>query len=243
MSFEDRLRAAIHRAETVMPHSAVSWDLTIRKARRQRVTNGVLAGAGLAAIVGLAVMMGPTSLDRDGRGGTARFGVASIGNEACSAAGMELRDQSGLSRAVALLRRRIGEAAAACSYETLDFYSLVGDETFTYSVAKDPAHRPGVVARYWETLERSGEAPLRNMMLVFNLPYCEMEAKDHKGVRRHTYVWPSVQCPGATQRDWDALAPTFPSDQVAEWERYGQYLGYRAMVTEEGDWLHFVAGD
>jgi hypothetical protein len=59
-------------------------------------------------------------------------------------------------------------------------------------------------------------------------------------------VWPELYARvpfafGADERD--DLAARYGTDRLAEWERAGDYLGWRLGITEGGEWIFLVAGD
>jgi len=45
------------------------------------------------------------------------------------------------------------------------------------------------------------------------------------------------------QADRDALATLYDDADFGDWELFGSYIGYRVGITEDGEWIYFVAGD
>jgi hypothetical protein len=43
--------------------------------------------------------------------------------------------------------------------------------------------------------------------------------------------------------DREALRPLYGDEDFAAFQEFGAYLGYRVGITEEGEWIFFVAGD
>lgn len=159
---------------------------------------------------------------------------------ACSAAdvGGNLVEQPELPEPVADTRRRIAEAAADCNFGALGDLTEEGDEPFTYSFGDS-----GNPAGFWERQEReSGREPLRFLVEVLERPFGVIE---HHGVVR--YAWPSA----FTYNSWrdvppserEALKPLYDEDDFAGFEQFGGYIGYRAVILEDGTWTAFVAGD
>jgi hypothetical protein len=197
----------------------------------------------LSLVVGLAACGGETG----------RLGVASprrpspspatedspaAPEPACSGASATgVTEQEGLPVAVAETRRAIAEAAASCDYESLESLALAGSAEFTYSFGERGA--PG---RYWRRQEQRGEEPLRFLVELLDRPFATQEVRGDVH-----YVWPSA----FDYRGWarvpeahrEALRPLYDDQDFAAFQEFGAYLGYRVGITEEGDWIFFVAGD
>jgi hypothetical protein len=148
----------------------------------------------------------------------------------CSATRLPaVRDQAGLPPAVAAARRAIADAARACDFARLN--SLAHDgKGFTHSYG--PAGTPG---QHWRRQERAGEPVLRTLVKILDLPHVRNEARQ--------YGWPSAYTERPTARDWKLLEGIYTKQQIAQFKRYGSYLGYRAGITPSGRWLFYVAGD
>ena len=152
----------------------------------------------------------------------------------CSASSLPAgRSVRGLPRAVASMRLRIIAAARRCDYALLE---RLGNErgrglTFSYGAGRS-------AARFWRTLERSGEKPppMAALVKVLAMPFARNEAR--------FYVWPSAHRENPTERDWRALRTLYTAAQIERMKRGGTgYLGYRVGITAGGDWQYFVAGD
>jgi hypothetical protein len=70
------------------------------------------------------------------------------------------------------------------------------------------------------------------------------------------YVWPSAfgvpwdstatSVPGAetaSDADKEALRPLYDDADFAGFELLGVYVGYRIGITDDGEWVYFIAGD
>jgi hypothetical protein len=158
-------------------------------------------------------------------------GAPEDGTEArCSAAGLsaDLPEQPGLPAPVAETRRAIAEAAAACDYEVLEALAL-SDGAFTYSFGEGEGP-----AAFWRDAEGRGEEPLALLVRLLDLPHVR---------EGRFYTWPSAAGAGATDEDWESLGTVFTEEEIAQWRRFGAYIGYRVGITAGGDWAFYVAGD
>ncbi len=80
---------------------------------------------------------------------------------------------------------------------------------------------------------------MRYLALILQLPHCVEEVPNGE----RFYVWPSVHCAGRTDADWDTLVDVYPYNDLREMREADSYYGFRAGITETGDWQYFVAGD
>jgi len=149
----------------------------------------------------------------------------------CSTAGLriELAPQDDLPAPVADMRRRIFDAAVACDFEELGSLANAGDSSFTAGFGG------GEVPELWQT----ENDPLRILVLVLNMS----PATTGEGV----HVWPAA----FARESWDdvppaerdELASVYDDEAQADFSDFGAYIGYRAGITADGDWIFFVAGD
>lgn len=155
----------------------------------------------------------------------------------CSAAGVDPSPArlERLPSAVAAMRDSILEAAIACDYGRLEALALAGGPIFVYSF--------GVVGRpadHWRELEAGGEEPMAMLVRTLSLPW----ARETLEVEPHVYyVWPSAYLIEATPADWRALERLYTAEELEAMREYGGFIGWRAGITETGDWRFFVAGD
>jgi hypothetical protein len=249
MSFDQRLRAAMQRANENFPRGpAVEWEKTMARARRGRYLNLMAVGFATAAVIALAILGGDALLERSEGPPPLPAGTPSPSvspsptappEPTCSAARMSdmLTDQD-LPRAVARMRRQIAEAAVHCDYGTLEELALSGDDLFTY-ISEDDGNNPG---GYWRRLEEEepGEDVLAILVQTLDLEYC---TEDTQSAGVTWYFWPSVQCTNSTEEDYDNLAASrLYTDEEIQMFKQNEYGGYRVAITEKGDWVLYVGG-
>lgn len=171
------------------------------------------------------------------------------GEASCSAAGLseEVPEPVGLPAAVAKMRKEILKAAVNCDFELLERLALRGDGTFQYSFGQSS---PEGVGDFWREREREGEEDLAILVKLLSLPYATNTIQPSPGVPPNTiYVWPALaekQAPD--EEDWRALRAVYPAEQVerirSDFEALGTgYLAHRTGISQDGDWIFFVAGD
>lgn len=143
------------------------------------------------------------------------------------------RDDGGPDVPVAVQRKRdrIVEAARRCDIELVA--ALTSSQGFQFSFGDDDTE----VADYWAEAEAQGEPVMRMLVLSLHLESAVVEAE------ATYYVWPAVAGPAPQPRHWDALADLYPDDAVDAWRKEGNFYGYRAGFTADGQWVYFVAGD
>lgn len=159
----------------------------------------------------------------------------------CSASELEadLTEQPGLPEPVADTRRQIVRAAVACDYDALgDLAEGTGDLPFTYSFGDS-----GDPARFWQREEREGTGqPLRHLVEILGRPHGAVEAGG-----KTRYAWPSAftydSWKAVPEADREALRPLYDEEDFRFFEDFGGYIGYRAIILEDGTWTVFVAGD
>lgn len=251
MTFEDRLRDTMQRAGESQPERpALSWDATLRRARRKRYVRLTAVAFAAAVAIGVATLAAEAVLRAGPPGGLAPAAPSDspsvseppqespgAGAPDCSAAGMtaDLTEQD-LPRPVADMRARIAEAATHCNYASLGRLALAGEDFFTYSYGEDG--RPGA---FWRKLEKRDEDVMAMLVDVLEAPFCEEEVSSG-GVY---YFWPSASCSDATEEDYDALVSRglYTRAEVRDFRTFGSYIGYRAGMSSTGDWIVYVAGD
>ena len=137
----------------------------------------------------------------------------------------------GLPAAVERTRAALLAAAESGDYETLR--PLVpANLRYTFGSPVD-----GGAIAYWQELERAtDERPLETLAAILRMPYV---------VSRGLYVWPWAytleNADELSQHERELLAPLGP---VATLFPPGSgYLGWRAGIEPDGDWVFFVAGD
>ncbi|MGH2789139.1 MAG: hypothetical protein ACRDJV_14740 [Actinomycetota bacterium] len=273
MSFEDRLRAQMRSAEGSVPGRPLEWEETMDRARRSRrryiatvaFATGIVAVVATASVIALTGGSGPErGLAPVGPGPTESLEPEEtpsptpepedtppppvetpspepdLTGPACSAADMSstLVSQDGLPPEVADMRQQIVELAVVCDYEGLDALAREGREYFTFSFGETRS-----AARFWRQLENDGEPVMRNLVLVLSIDYTDR--KGFEDVER-LYEWPSASRRYPTDADWHKVvdAGVHTAEDVRLMKELGSgYLGWRASITDDGDWIAFVAGD
>lgn len=138
----------------------------------------------------------------------------------------------GLPAPVADTHARLLEAAETGDYDALR--PLIPSTGFEYTFGGPVEGGP---IAYWQELERSTvERPLENLEAVLRMPYT---------LSRGIYVWPfayDVADAGElTPHERELLQPLGPLDTLFV-EGTG-YLGWRAGIDPDGNWVFFLAGD
>jgi hypothetical protein len=141
--------------------------------------------------------------------------------------------QAGLPEPVAAKRAQIWEEARAKDYEGLA--ALVDPAGFEYTFG-GPV--PGGPAAHWRQLEPT-ERPVETLAAILELPFVVDPTSE-------LYVWPyAFLRPAATlsAEERQQLVDALGEDAVRAYEQSGNYLGYRAGIDSEGNWVFYVAGD
>jgi hypothetical protein len=147
--------------------------------------------------------------------------------------GRVLPRQPDLPAPVERTRIAIARAAAAGDYEALA--GLIPEDGFEYTFGGPIEGGP---TAYWRRLEASGdEAPLPTLVAVLSLPYTTM---------RGIYVWPFAfdrNPERLTDEELELLSTFATPREIQGWREFGGYIGYRAGIEPDGDWVFYVAGD
>jgi hypothetical protein len=135
----------------------------------------------------------------------------------------------GLPEAVAAKRLAILEAARS---RDADAVAALAADQFSYTFGGPVEGGP---AAYWRELEANGEQPLEALAAILELP---------DTLANGIYVWPFVYDKTEDQvTDYEReLLSTLPAD-AATFVPGGGYLGWRAGIEPDGDWIFFVSGD
>lgn len=163
---------------------------------------------------------------------------------ACSAAELSpaLPDQE-LPEETARMRADIAAAAVECDYEELERLAQAGERPFNFSFGAGPGDS---AADHWRQLEDE-EADLEvtgDLVRLLGLEPATVDAGDDT-----IYVWPAAATRDVpTDEDWEALAQVLPEEAVSQMRQESETLGigylyYRIGITQDGDWIYFVAGD
>jgi hypothetical protein len=163
----------------------------------------------------------------------------------CSAASLDpdIERQPGLPSGVVAMRQALAKAAVACDYEAL---ARLADR-----------HGPGVRIGFGDPvgpateLRRAeegghGRPPLFYLRSLLDLPYTRIVVAEGDAAPL-LYAWPSAFDPqGADPADVDAVvaAGLYTRTEIAQMiDRAGGYVGYRVLISANGDWQAFVTGD
>jgi hypothetical protein len=149
------------------------------------------------------------------------------------AGGRVLPHQRELPDPVEQTRIAIAEAAAARDYDALA--RLIPEDGFEYTFGGPAAGGP---TAYWRRLEATtDEAPLETLAAVLALPYTNV---------RGIYVWPFAfdrEPTELTEEELELLSTFATPREIQGWREFGGYIGYRAGIDPDGDWVFYVAGD
>jgi hypothetical protein len=147
--------------------------------------------------------------------------------------GRVLPHQRELPDAVQRTRIEIARAAAARDFDGLA--RVIPEDGFEYTFG---GPLPGGATAYWRRLEATtDEAPLETLVAVLALPYTKV---------RGIYVWPFAfdRDPKRLTAEELELLSTFATPrEIRGWREFGGYIGYRAGIEPDGDWVFYVAGD
>ena len=157
----------------------------------------------------------------------------------CSADGLVAADeqpQGDLPAEVAAMRMELLEAATSCDFDRLGALATANSTAYTFGGGFDPGG-------YWRDAEENGQKPLADLVRLLNLEPVLYDV----GEGNVFYVWPAVYAlpdwSDATEQQRQELADLFGADQLAGWDSFGGYVGYRVGITTDGRWTFFVAGD
>jgi hypothetical protein len=160
--------------------------------------------------------------------------VTTLSPIGCSGAlAADLVEQTGLPEAVAEKRAAIYAAARACDWVALE--SLMADPfSYTFGVDEDPI-------AYWQEREAAGDRVIFYLAELLNRPVGTQYTVDVT-----YYVWPSAFIPewaAVPEAHREALRPLYDDEDFAGFADFGGYIGYRVGITEDGEWVYFIAGD
>jgi hypothetical protein len=143
--------------------------------------------------------------------------------------------QLGLPTPVARKRAEIWKAAKGGDYE--EVARLVDPKGFEYTFG---GAVPGGPAAYWRQIDQTtDERPIETLAAILQLPFVFQE--DSK-----LYVWPFAftrRAPTLSPEERELLVEAIGEESMKAYEQLGSYLGYRAGIDENGNWVFYVAGD
>ncbi|MEX0674726.1 MAG: hypothetical protein WD067_08120 [Gaiellaceae bacterium] len=142
---------------------------------------------------------------------------------------MTVAEAVGVPAAVEAKRQAIREATESGD---ADAVAALAADPFSYTFGGAVEGGP---AAYWRRLEANGEQPLAALAAILELPYT---------LSHGIYVWPFAYDKTEEQiTDYEReLLRRLPPD-AATFVPGGGYLGWRAGIEPDGDWIFFVSGD
>lgn len=143
--------------------------------------------------------------------------------------------QAGLPEPVARKRAQIW--AAARRGDPAEVARLVDPDRFEYTFGGAVSGGP---AAYWRRIDQTtNERPLETLVAILELPH----AYDR---RSRLYVWPHAfnRAPATlSAKEKARFGDALGEETLDVYEQLGSYLGYRAAIDEDGEWVFYVAGD
>jgi len=138
----------------------------------------------------------------------------------------------GLPEAVAETRDAIVAAAMTCNFELLE--SIAG-ERFSTSFAGGGS----------ENLSGWNDKGLEPTVTLLHL--LAMSNASIPGPEGEIYVWPAAHSyetwEQVTEEEMDELARIHSEGELDSFASAGAYLGWRTGISENGEWMFFIAGD
>jgi hypothetical protein len=132
-------------------------------------------------------------------------------------------------------RTRIAIARSAAARDFAALARLVPQGGFEYTFGGPVRGGP---TAYWRRLEATtGEAPLETLVAVLALPHTKV---------RGIYVWPFAfdrDPRQLTEAELELLSTFATEREIQGWREFGGYIGYRAGIDPDGDWVFYVTGD
>jgi hypothetical protein len=155
---------------------------------------------------------------------------------ACSAAGLRgPGGQDGLPVAVAATRKRIIGLALGCDFDGLAAFAMEGDFVYSFGGGDDPSG-------FWRGQEDEGDRVMEKLVQLLGLSFTERQAGGSA-----QYIWPAAYASDSwtdvTAVERQELLAVYSDAELAQFEEFGAYAGYRVAITPDGDWSFFVAGD
>ena len=139
---------------------------------------------------------------------------------------------------VAITRSEIIKSSVACEYGKLEELALGGGDSFNYSFGESAARDDAEPAAYWEELEEDDEPVLATLVRVLRLKPGKSSAEGSEII-----VWPAAAgADDPSDKDREAVEDMFKDENVDEWFTDDGYLGPRAGITTDGDWIFYVTG-
>lgn len=147
----------------------------------------------------------------------------------------DLPDDPSLPGVVATTRSLLYAAARACDWASLD--ALLPADGFVSSFGL-----PGDPIGQWQREEVLGYRPMAHLAGLLAMPY----GVQSNGENTY-YVWPSASAAesweGVSDAHRSVLLTLYSEYDLAQFDLFGGYYGYRIGIDQTGAWIYFVAGD
>jgi hypothetical protein len=78
------------------------------------------------------------------------------------------------------------------------------------------------------------------LVRTLGLPWAVLEGEDPEA---GVYVWPSAYVWDPPHEAWTALEGVYSPEEIAAFEDFGGFIGWRAGITPDGRWRFYLAGD
>lgn len=210
------------------PADLAGVRLRARSIRRRRAAG---ASVGVAALVAAVIV--PIGMWGGGEG-QAEPPVTPVTPADCSAYGVARPEvPAGLPPAVADTWQALVDAAAACDFDALE--AMGANATTSFGEQGGAAN-----LRLWE---EEGRGELGTLLKVLSLSHGRLEQGEP------AFVWPAIHAHAATSwadvtdADRAELRAIHAPEEIAQFDEFGIYYGWRLGITEGGTWQYFVAGD
>lgn len=197
----------------------------------------------LTAVVALGACGDDDDNGSDATATTADATTSTAAGPTCSASDLSptVPGDGTLPEAVAKMRADIARAAVACDYDALAALADRDGEGVSYSFGADD---DPIAA--WKDAEADADVdpkPLRALRLLLGL----RAGKQELDATHTQYAWPvahTVERPTDAQLQEIADTGLYDMAMLREMISGGSgYLGYRILITADGDWSAFIAGD
>ncbi len=149
----------------------------------------------------------------------------------------DLPPQEGLPDTVETKRQAIYDAVLTRDYKTL---AAQASPNFHYSFGGEYEGGFEGYLRLAETTEK--ESVFDIIPTLLQLPYAFKANQSSEGI----YTWPSVftkEPSEWTEEDLVMMRTFLTEEQIKSYREFGGYMYYRLGITEDGEWIFYLAGD
>lgn len=264
MTFENRLKATLQRADARAPGAGLAWEPTIARARRERFVR--LAFAGTVAAVALAAGTVSATGLLQGRSqppaapAPTDSELTETPREPTPTPTQAPTEPPPTMSPSPEPRSTSPEACASPVGETGSQGDLPREvakmrDAILVAAERCDAEKLASLAlegnRFFINSSGTEETPSRaelvrffdsrdtltHLVTVLNWPACK-ESVDATTF----YKWPSAFCDDATEEDWSYVRSLYSEKEIQDMKKFGSYIGVRLTITGSGDWENFVLG-